>query len=118
MSSLAPNGHESPTVHQPLKTAYYYVRRNIRSILKVAFLFAIIFELAAIWNEVHQMRNEQVKNIAYAMPKAQRDALRRTPIGKRWESTAYVDSSVSIDGAVEVNGTVDVNQPVEVEIDR
>ncbi len=114
MSSGAPNSPESTRARQPLQAAYFYVRRNTRSIAKAAVLFAIIFELAGIWNEVHQMRNEQVKNISYAMPmpKAQRDALRGTPISKRWESTAFVDGSVSIDGSV------DVNQPVEVEIDR
>jgi hypothetical protein len=114
MSSPVPNSPESPTARQSLKAAYYYVRRNIRSITKAAVLFAIIFELAAIWNEVHHMRNEQVKNIAYAMTKSSKG----NPIIRRWESSAFVGGSVSIDGPVEVNGTVDVNQPVEVEIDH
>jgi hypothetical protein len=117
MSSGAPNGPESTRARQPLQAAYFYVRRNLRSIAKAVVLLAIVCELAGIWNEVHHMRNEQVKNIAYAMTKSSKgDRMNR--IIRRWESTAYVDGSVSIDGPVEVNGTVDVNQPVEVEIDR
>lgn len=112
MSSVAPDSAESTRARQPLRAAYFYIRRNTRSIVKAVVLFAIVCELAGIWNEVHQMRNEQVKNIAYAMPKAKRDAWKGKPMGKRWESTAFVDGSVSIDGPV------DVNQPVEVEIDR
>jgi hypothetical protein len=89
-----------------------YLRVNLRPLAKAAALAVIIFELAGIWNEVHQTRREQVKNITYSLPKDRRDALKGTPASKRMESTAFVDGDVSIDG------TVEVEQPVEVEIDQ
>jgi len=64
------------------------------------------------WNEIHQMRNEQVRNISYALPQARRNALRGTPASRTMESTAFVDGDVKVDGPVELN------EPIEVEIDH
>jgi hypothetical protein len=111
MSSVASSGPAN-TPGKLFSAVFTHIRRNIRVIAKTAAMLAVIIELAAIWNEIHQVRNEQVKNITYALPKERRDALRRSHASKRMESTAFVDGQVTIDGAVELD------QPVEVEISR
>ena len=118
MSSAASNGPGIKPKRQSSFRVFSYLRGHLRSIAKAAALFVIIFELAGIWNEVHQMRNEQVKNIAYALPKERRNALRTPAAIKRMESTAFVDGNVTIDGPVKLDGPVELDEPVEVEIDR
>lgn len=112
MSSVAPNDSRISRVSQALSGLFSYFRRNFRTAAKVVALIAIIVELGAIWNEVHQMRSEQVKNITYALPQRQRDAIKETFASKRMQSTAFVNGNVTIDGRV------DLNEPVQVEIDR
>lgn len=93
-------------------------RTNFRTIIVSAALLIVIMELGGIWKEIHQLRNEQVKNAWYALPEEGRKRLKGTLAQKRRESTSFVNGDVSIDGTVDVEGTVDVDQPVEVEIDR
>jgi hypothetical protein len=75
-------------------------------------LAAVIFELGGIWNEIHQMRSEQVKNALYSFPDERRTSLRATTLGRKLENT------VKVNGSVEVEGNVKLDEPVEVEIDH
>jgi hypothetical protein len=84
----------------------------MREVLFVAALVVIISELGGIWREIHQMRSEQVKNATYALPQNRRDAIRKTALGKKLESTALVDGHVTVEGKVEIE------QPIEVNIDN
>lgn len=112
MGSVAPNNPRTNRVRQSASWLFLCLRRNLRGAAKAVALIAIIVELGAIWNEVRQMRSEQVKNMTYMLPKERRDALKGTLPGKRMESTAFVNGNVSIDGPI------DLNEPVEVEIDH
>jgi hypothetical protein len=44
-------------------------RTDFREIMVCAALLIAITELGGIWNEVHRMRHEQVKNAWYSLPK-------------------------------------------------
>ena len=57
----------------------YFCRIHFRTIVSFAFLIAVVCELGGIWHEIRQMRNEQVKNTAYALPEERRRSL---PDGK------------------------------------
>lgn len=109
---MAPNEPRISRVLQSSPTVFSYLRLRIRHIAKAAVALAVIIELGGIWNEVHHMRNEQVKNALYALPQARRSALKGTPASRHMESTTFIDGSVSVDGPVELN------EPVEVEISR
>ncbi len=89
-----------------------YCRSNLRAVLNCVAVLLVIVELGGIWNEVRQMRSEQVKNSLYALPKERRDTLKGTSARRRLESSSYVDGEVS------VNGSVEVDQPIAVEIER
>jgi hypothetical protein len=89
-----------------------YLTGNARQIAKAVAVIIVIVELGAIWNEIHHMRAEQVKNSLYALPEDRRNALRGTAASRRFESTANVDGDVKIDGEVQLS------EPVQVEIDQ
>ncbi len=88
------------------------MRPNARTILATVGMFVMIFELGGIWNEVHQMRSEQIKNAFYALPDSTQKALKANHREKKFEN------SVTVNGSVEVEGDVHVQEPVEVDIDR
>lgn len=73
---------------------------------------ALVFELGGIWNELHQMRKEQVKNALYSLSDQRRASIGNTPSGRRLENT------VNVNGSVEIDGKVELEEPVEVEIDH
>lgn len=102
--------------------AFAYVVRYFRQIAKVVAIMIVVFELGGIWNEVHKMRQEQVKNRLYAMPEEQRKEFLGTDVDlkRRMESTSFVDGDVSIDGDVKLDEPVDVNldEPIRVKIDQ
>jgi hypothetical protein len=89
-----------------------WLGRNAWKLAKAGAVVAVILELGGIWHELHHIRSEQVKNALYASPFERSDSFRRSKIGKRLESTAYVDGDVSIEG------DVNLSEPVEVEIER
>lgn len=101
----------APRLRDALRRFLMHCRLHWRSMLKWAVVVVIAVELGGIWNEVHHIRNEQVKSEWYALtPDAQRIVARKGPKAKKLfesSSNADVEGSVSID-----------NEPVEVEIDR
>lgn len=101
----------APKLRDALLRLLMHCRLHGRSILKWAAVVVIAAELGGIWNEVHHIRNEQVKSEWYALtPDAQRIVARRGPKAKKLyesSSNANVEGSVSID-----------NEPLEVEIDQ
>jgi len=85
--------------------------------IKSAAFVILVVELGGIWNELHHVRTEQVKNAWYALPF---EVQQRIPAKfiKKWESTSDVEGSVTVEGSVSIDGDVDLNEPVEVEIDN
>jgi hypothetical protein len=81
------------------------------TIIKCVVIVAVVIELGGIWNEVHHIRNEQVKSEWYALPpEAQRTLAQRGVRAKKlYESSSRAD----VEGSVSIE-----NEPVEVEIDR
>ena len=110
MESAGSSGTNTVSWRRWLRQSVTYCRQRICAIATGVALVGIISELGGIWHDVHQMRDEQVKNALYALPKERRDALRGTAASRKRESTVFVDGEVSIDGSVELD------QPVEVEI--
>lgn len=88
------------------------MRTSVVPMLKITVCIALLIELGGIWNELHHIRTEQVKNALYALPPSTQRAARRHGTAKSLEATSKIEGSVSIDGAVQLE------QPVDVEIDR
>lgn len=86
-------------------------RLHIRSIVATIAFAIVIIELGGIWNEVHHMRGEQVKNALYSFPAGRRAALPAT-------TQRHLENTVNVNGSVEIDGEVKLEEPVEVEIDH
>jgi hypothetical protein len=88
---------------------------------QVAFIVAVVtalIELGGIWHELHHLRQEQVKNQYYAIPKEA-----RAKISEKGKASLQSSSTVLIDGPVDVevrNSSIDVEvqNTVPVEIQR
>jgi len=104
-------------LHQSVRQVLAFCRTHIRSMIKSAAFVILVVELGGIWNELHHVRTEQVKNAWYALSPEVKQRIPARYI-RKWESTSDVEGNVTVDGSVSIDGDVNLDEPVEVEITR
>ena len=91
-----------------------------KQIAAFVVVVVVLIELGGIWNELHHIREEQVRNQYYAIPKES-----RAKISEKNKAGLLSSSTLMIDEPLEVNvqnSSIDVevqnSLPIPVEIQR
>jgi hypothetical protein len=109
VSNLKINFDRRATDSRLIRRSLSAMARQWRQALMALVVVVVIVELGGIWHELHQVRNEQVRNALFSLPPARQQQMRGSRAEAVLRSTTHVDGEVSIDDAA---------QPIRVEIDQ